>query len=208
MVLTFLPKTFIKFVNKDIENGERMAAKKKWYEVYAPKLFGGKLIAETPSFDASKLIGRKIEANVMTLLKEYSRFFVKLFFKIDKVDDTKAYTKFTGFECMRERIYRMVQRRSRRVDLIHYVTTKDGKKLRVKIIFILIRRVNTSTKSASRAEMKKYIEDYAGKKNFEDFVIEAIKGVVQEKAKKACSKVYPIGDIEIRKVELIEEKKK
>ena len=109
---------------------------------------------------------------------------------------------------MRERIYRMVQRRVRRVDVVQDVKTKDGLKIRIKTVFVLIRRVGTSIKSATRQKAKEIIEAEPKDKTFEDIVRSIISGELQQLVKKECSKVSTVGNIEIRKSEIIPEKKK
>ena len=103
---------------------------------------------------------------------------------------------------MRERIYRMVQRRVRRVDCIQDVVTKDGKNLRVKTLFVLIKRVNTSTKDLTRKRVKEAMAKTASENNLDDFIRMIIKGDLQKAVRKGVSKLYPIGDLEVRKSEV------
>ncbi len=118
-----------------------MALKKQWYEIVAPKVFGEKVIGETLCNDPKNLVGRKIEVSLLDLARDFSKFYIKLQFQVERIDGSRAYTKFVGHDCLRERIYRMVQRRARRVDIIQDARTKDGFLLRVKTVFILLMRV-------------------------------------------------------------------
>jgi len=183
-----------------------MALKKHWYDIVAPSMFENKVIGETLTADPKQLIGRKIEVSVMDLTNDYSKFYMKVQFQIEKLDGNKAHTKFIGHYCMRERIYRMIQRRIRRVDSIQDVKTKDGKTIRVKTVFILLKRINTSVKDATRRKSRELIDKIAGETDFNDFIKLIIKGELQQKIRKDVSKVYPIGDLEIRKTELKESK--
>ena len=90
------------------------------------------------------------------------------------------------------------------MDCIQDVKTKDGKEMRIKTIFVLIKRINTSVKDATRRKARQLIDKMASETNFEGFVKMIIKGELQQKIKKDLSKVYPIGDIEIRKSEVLE----
>jgi small subunit ribosomal protein S3Ae len=183
-----------------------MAIRKQWYEIISPKFLSEKKIGETLSTDPKYLIGRTISISMADLTGDFSKFYLKLNFRIESVDD-KARAKFIGHECMQERIYRMVHRYMRRVDCIHDVTTKDNQRVRVKTIFILVKRVNTSIKDSARNITKKILEETAKEKNFEDFVGVMISGELQNSIRKQISKIYPVGNIEIRKSELLEEKK-
>ena len=185
-----------------------MALKKQWYEIISPKAFGEKVLGETLSSDPKNLIDRRMAVSLLELSRDYSRFYMKLIFQVDDVQGNKAHTKLVGHDIMRERIYRMVQRRVRRVDVIQDVRTKDDLKVRLKTVFVLIRRVGTSIKSATRQKAKEIIEAEVKEKTFEDIVRSIISGDLQQLVKKECSKISTIGNIEIRKSEIIPEKKK
>ncbi len=178
-----------------------MAVKKQWYEIIAPEMFGGKAIAETLSSDPRKLVGRKLRVSLVEISRDYSKFYFKVILQIEKVEEHKALTKLIGHECLRERVYRMVQRHGRRVDVVQDVETKDGKKIRVKSVFMLIRRVGNSAKNSARKTAKDIIEDLAKKSTSEEFINAIIAGDIQHKLKKECNKVYPIGSVEVRKTE-------
>jgi len=175
-----------------------MAVKKQWYEIKAPELFGGKTIGETPSMDLRKIGGRVIEVNLMELERNYRRFFIKLKFRIIGENQGVLETEFIGHSTMNERVYKMVQRRSRRVDAIENVETKDGQKSRLKVILIIDGRVNTTIKKAVRKKTGEIIAEIAGKSKFRDFINDVISGKVNETIIKDMKKVYPCSDVEIR----------
>lgn len=179
-----------------------MALKKQWYEIVAPKMFGERVVGETLAVDPKQLVGRKVQVSIVEVSKDFSRFFVKLNFKITDVSGTKAATKLVGHDVMSERIYRMVQRHVRRVDVIQDVVTKDGVKVRVKTVFTLARRVNSALKTAARKVAFDFIEKTAKTMNFDDLMQSVIKGDVQHRLRRECSKVYPVANVEIRKTEV------
>lgn len=181
-----------------------MALKKQWYEILAPKMFSEKVIGETLAVDSKNLVNRKLQVNITELDRNNHNYFVKLNFRVENVEGTKAYTRLVGHDVMTERIYRMVRRRSRRVDTIQDVTTKDNRKLRIKIIFVLIRRINTSVKKAVRRSMEDLVAADCASMDLEDLMKTIISGKFQEKLKKQCSKIYPIGGLEVRKTEIAE----
>lgn len=184
-----------------------MAIKKQWYEIVAPKMFGGKVVGETLAVDPKSLLGRKVSVSLMELSANYAQFYIKLELQVEKVEGNRAFTKFVGHDIMRERVYRMVQRHGRRVDVIQDITTKDGVRLRIKTVFMLIRRVGTSMKNAARSTAKDFVEETAKKTTFEDLVDMIIKGDLQRQLHKECSTVYPVGNVEVRKTEILKEKK-
>lgn len=185
-----------------------MALKKQWYEIVSPKMFGGKVVGETLAVEPKSLIGRTLEVSLMEVSRDYSKFYIKLRFRIERVDGQKAMAKFIGHDTMRERIYMMVQRHGRRVDVIEDVTTKDGVKLRVKIVFVLLKRVGASKKDATRRVAREKLIEIASNTNFEDLINMIIKGELAQQIRKECNKMYPVASIEVHKTEVLEERKK
>ena len=180
-----------------------MVLKKQWYEILSPKMFGEKVIGETPAVDSKQLVNRTVEVNLMNLINDYSKFYVKIHLQVEKVENHKAYTKFIGHEVVRERIYRMIQRRLRRVDCITDVETKDGKKIRVKLVFSLVKRVNNSIKSAARKKAKESVEKAVKENDLEGLIKAVTSGSLQETIRKDVKKIYPVGNLEIRKSEVL-----
>ena len=181
-----------------------MAIKKQWYEIVAPKMFGEKIVGETLAVDPKSLMGRRIDISLMEISRNYSQFYIKLSLKVEKIEGNRAFTRFMGHDIMRERVYRMVQRHGRRIDVVQDVTTKDGVKLRMKTVFMLIRRVGTSTKNSARAFARELIDEIVKEKSFEELMEMIIKGEMQMQLKRKCSKIYPVGNMEIRKTDILE----
>ncbi len=184
-----------------------MAVKKQWYEIVAPAMFGEKVLGETLSSDPKGLVGRKIDVSLIELSKDFSKFYFKINFQVDKVEGNKATTKLVGHECMRERIYRMVQRHGRRVDVVQDITTKDGKKIRVKTVFMLIKRVGKAKKDITRKIARDIVDKVGKESTFDELVSDIIAGDLQHEIRAECNKAYPIGSIEIRKTEFAPQKK-
>src|SRR3989338_1330779 len=177
--------------------------KKQWYDIVAPEMFGSVVVGETPAADPAGLSGRVVEVSLMEISRDFQKFYIKLIFKVTSVDGNRALTKFVGHDCVYERISRMVQRHSRRVDIVQDVATKDGAKLRAKTIFILRKRVNNSIKSAARKVAKEMIEKAAAGSTLQELIESIIKGDLQLIVKKQCSRIYPVTNIEIRKTEML-----
>ena len=181
--------------------------KKKWFQILAPKIFDEKVIGETFASDPNTLTGRTVEVSLMELTNDISRFFLKLKFRINHVDGGKCFTEFYGSECTRERIYRMVQRRKKKIEAVQDVKTKDRVKVRIKVIIVTSRNVQTSVKDKIRNKSNNVIEKVINSWTVEEFVKNLIKGDIQKTIESECKKTYPIADVEIRKVEVLENKK-
>ncbi len=174
---------------------------KEWFEIRAPKFLGEGAAGETPALDANLLAGRTVESNLFEIANDPSKFHIKLFFKVDSVNGKNAYTKFSGHECTRDFISRIVQKRTGVVETNDVLELADGK-LRVKTIAIC----NRPTKSNIDSKIRKKISEMlkAEKPTIEKFVQDFISGKTQNAIRNELSKIYPIRVFEIRKTEVLE----
>lgn len=61
-----------------------MALKKQWYDIVAPKMFGEPVIGETLAVEPKHLIGRVLQVSLLEVIKDYSKFYIKLNLRIDR----------------------------------------------------------------------------------------------------------------------------
>jgi len=176
---------------------------KEWYTLIAPKIFNEKEIGTSPTGDPKSMIGRKVEVNLMNLIDDLSKYYIKFYFKVKKIEEDKALTEFDGLECLRDYISRFIRYRVRRIDTNQVLITKDKKKLRVKTIII------TSKKIKRRVEvvLKKFVEEKIKKevesKTLDDFLKSIIEDRIKNSILKEGNKIYPIRVFEIRKIETL-----
>jgi len=180
-----------------------VAIKKIWYEIIAPKIVGEITVGETPAADPKQLIGRIVNVSVADIDRKHPKFYLKLAFQIENVEGTKAFTKFVGHDILSERIYRMVQRRSSRIDSIEDLVTKDGVKLRIKPLMILPSKVATSVKHDVRRIMTETVRKIVSENTLEDIVKMILSDEIQRTIREECKKLYPVGMVEIRKSEVL-----
>jgi ribosomal protein S3AE len=64
--------------------------------------------------------------------------------------------------------------------------------------------VNTSIKDHARKHARELLDRVAKQNTLENLIKMIIKGDLQMLMKQECSKIYPVGGIEIRKTELYE----
>lgn len=179
-----------------------MAIKKIWYDILAPAMFGSAVIGQTLAAEPKQLVGRALKMALPDVGIDSRKFFIKLDLRVDSVDGTKAITKLVGHDCMAERISRMVQRHSRRVDCIQDVQAKDAK-IRVKTVLIIPHRVGTSIKDAARAKLKETVAQLVSNMTLEEFMRSVIEDKLQSAIRAASQKIYPTGIVEIRKSEVL-----
>jgi len=195
---------------KKVEKRERKPARdtwrtKGWYEVFAPSMFGGTKIGETPSVDARQLEGRVLESTLGDLIDDFSKSYIKLYFQVKGIEGNRALTKFIGHDVARDYVRSQVRRRVSKIDGVWTIATQDGYKLRLSALVTTLKRIQSSQIEAMRASMKDVIEQRAAKLTFDQFIQEAILGKLSSDVYKVIKKICPVRRVEIQKTKLISE---
>ncbi len=172
---------------------------KSWYQILAPTLFNQVPVSETLSEKPENIIGRTSEVSLKAVTNDFRKSHVKLHFRIDHIEENKAYTTFKGHELTSDYIRRMIRRRKSRVDGIYDVQTKDGAILRVKPFAITDKRVRTSQKGLVRSSMQKTILAMAKTMTMNEFIRAALDGKIGSEIYKDCKKFYPVKRVEVAK---------
>lgn len=180
-----------------------MALKKQWYDIIAPKEFGGTVLAQTLSSDPKHLINRVIKISYADMSKNFAKFFIKLHFRVVSVEGKECATELVAHSIQNDRIYRMVRRHTKKVTVVQDVITKDSKKVRVKTTLVLPNKANTTMRNKIRAKVEDLIAKKAATATFADLVKLLILGSFVMDIKKHASKLYPVAQIEFHKSELL-----
>ena len=175
---------------------------KEWFTIIAPKIFDEREIGRTMTSDPKSMIGRKLILSMMELTDSFDKFYMKISFRIIKIEGNKAYTIFDGSECLRDYISRMVLRRSRRIDTIQDLKTKDGLTMRVKCLAIISKRIKSNIQLKIRNQIKEKIKKEVESLTLEEFVNKIISDEIKKKILREERRIYPVRNFEIRKTEM------
>ena len=176
---------------------------KKWYNVLAPPSFENVTIAETLADDPNKLINRVTEVSMQDITNDFRRSHIKLYFKIDGVEDTNAHTHYIGHAFTSDYLRRMIRRRRSKIDGVFDVTTRDGAVIRVKPIATTEKRIQNSQKKLIRAVMRKIILEQGSNQTLSDFVKYILDGRISADIYKACKQLYPLKRVEVYKTQVL-----
>jgi len=177
---------------------------KEWYKIHAPMMFNQALLGETPSADATSLIGRMTEVTVHDLTGDFSKMHVKLKFRVDDVRGFEAHTVFVGQDLTSDYIRRLTRRKKTKTDHVIDVTTKDGYKIRIKPMSITDKRIQASQESAVRNLMTAEAQKAAAEMTISDLVKSIISGDMSRMLSNVSKVIVPIKRVEIRKTEVLE----
>jgi small subunit ribosomal protein S3Ae len=182
---------------------KKKAKVKETYTIISPKVFGEKEIGVTFASEPKQLIGREVILSALELVENVNKYYLKILFKINRVEGNKAFTEFHGTECLQDYISRMVVRKVRRIDTVQDLLTKDKIKLRIKTICVLSRKAKSSVQASISKKIKEVIKQEVESKNLDDFVKSLISDEIKTKILVEARKIYPIKNFEIRKVEVL-----
>jgi len=176
---------------------------KTWYNILAPPSFDNVTIADTLSSNPESLINRVTEVSFQDLTNDFRKSHIKLFFKINKVEDNNARTQFIGHTLTSDYLRRMIRRKRSKIDGVYDVTTRDGATVRVKPFATTDKRIQNSQKRIVRDTMKKSISDNAKTSTMSEFIKEVIDGKMGSDIYKNCKKLYPVKRVEIFKTQVL-----
>jgi len=176
---------------------------KGWYAVLAPPTFDNVQIADTLADGPSSMMGRIAEISLQDLTNDFRKSHIKLFFRINKVEETNAYTQFVGHTLTSDYLRRMIRRRKSKVDGVYDITTRDGAVLRVKPFATTDKRIQNSQKKVVREAMKKTLFDQGTTSTLSEFVKAILDGRTGSDIYKNCKGFYPVKRIEIYKTEVV-----
>lgn len=176
---------------------------KIWYDVRAPVLFDKVLIGQTPASDPKMLPGRVIESNMAELTgeRDMKRMRNCLSFKITSVTGKQASTEFNGFEITRDFERSLVRRKGQKISHNTTVSTKAGKKLIIKCIATAPQKVDAAQRREIFSIMDSVLAGMSRSREDADFLKDLIQGGAAHTVQRAASKIYPLRQVVIRKVQ-------
>lgn len=174
---------------------------KEWFVIVAPSYFGGVELGRTLAAEPKELIGRRLTANVASLSGDMSKFYMKITFRINGIENNRALTEFEMFECLRDYLARMVVYWVRRIDSVQDLITKDGIKLRVKTLATTSKKARTTTEKAMRMKIgnmvKAAVEGYTLEELLKKIISDELRSTIIAEGRK----IYPLKNFEFRRVE-------
>lgn len=178
---------------------------KTWFNVRAPPMYNGAVIAETLADEPDKLMGRVAEATLQDLTGDFSKMHIKMRFKVQAVRGNECGTKFAGHELTSDYIRRLTRRKHSKIDAVVDVTTKDGFSFRIKPMAVTERRAQSSQEQEIRRICERVISGAAAEHDHAQFIKEVVNGDLGQVIFQQARKIYPLKRVEIRKSEVVSE---
>jgi small subunit ribosomal protein S3Ae len=176
---------------------------KNWYNVLAPASFDHVTIAETLADEPDKLINRVTEVSLQDMTNDFRKSHYKLYFKINRIEDTNAYSQYVGHTLTSDYLRRMVRRKRSKIDAVYDVITRDGAKVRIKPFTTTDHRIQNSQKKVIRETMKQTIIKQAKASTLSEFLKYIFDGKIGKDIYQSCKKLYPVKRVEIYKTQVL-----
>ncbi len=143
---------------------------KRWFIVYAPKVFNEQKICEIPAADEKAVMGRKIKVSLDHLTHNPQHSATNVMIKVIDVNGDAAHTKLIMMEEVYSYIRSLVRRYRSVSSAVVPVTAKDSIPIVLKVIAITRSRTTASRLRAIRKQMEETIRGFTAENDANSIV--------------------------------------
>lgn len=186
---------------KKVKKGESWKAK-KWFPIIAPRVLKNAVVGETLALELADAIGRKVTLSLMALLGDMKRQNINVTVTINRTNQGKLLSEMTGYEVMPSSVKRFIRRGRDRIDDSLTLMTGDGLHVAMNTLAITKSKTTGSKITLLRKLGRSTIKEYAKKITYEELLNEVLGNKIQKTTGEILSKVYPLRNFEIRRLEL------
>ena len=179
---------------------------KKWYTLYAPKVFEVKEIGEIVSANPKNLLNRIIPISLSQIIgkKTQQTMFTSLNFRVVDVKGENAYTNLIALSVSNSYIRTFARKGRSTLDIIYKTKLKDNTHVALKVFVVTFARVSENTKRNIRETVRNYIDNYAKTHNYDELVNDLIYEKFVSDLYSKLKKITGLKRVEVKKMELIE----
>ncbi len=177
--------------------------KKKNYFLVAPKMFGSGQFGETVAAKPELVMGRCVVVNMGSLTNQMRNKGTDLMLRVEKVEGSNAYTELVGFEGKKGYLRRMFRRKSSKIEPIQFLTTKDGKKIKIKTVVVTVGKRDVSKRKAIRKELEEFVKKTVAENNCDKLVELLLDKSLFDPLFKVIRKIVPVQKAEVEFVKVV-----
>ena len=181
--------------------------KKEWYPIIAPKIFGNVVLGETYVYEPEQMIGKGIVRNLMSLTNDVKRQNINVSFKVNSVENGKAFADVISYYMAQSSIKRLVRKGVHKIDMSFSCKTSDNKDLKVKPILITRGLTTGSVATKVRKNAHEFLIKYISAITYDNLINDLVNHKLQMALKSESNRIYPLRVCEIRSMEIVLEKK-
>lgn len=173
-------------------------ARKIWYRIVGPKLFGQMELGETYLASPEGAMGRNLKINLKDLTGNMKDQNAYVKFTIDELEGTTLKASTSGYELTATSVKRAVRKNTNRLDDYLVFKTKDGKNVVIKTLLVTQIKAQRSVRKQLRQKMKVFLADEVKNNTFETVVANLVSRKTQMTLKKILYKIYPVNEAAVR----------
>jgi small subunit ribosomal protein S3Ae len=193
--------------------------KKDWYEIKVPSMFTNRNLGKTlvtrtqgTKIASDGLKGRVFEASLADLNSDEDNGFRKIKLRAEDVQDRNVLTNFWGMDFTTDKLRSLVRKWQSLVEAYADISTTDGYKMRLFCIGFTKKRPNTLKRTCYaqsaqekliRKKMVEIMEREASSCDMKELVLKLIPEAIGKEVEKACSGIYPLTNVFVRKVKIL-----
>ena len=180
----------------------KATAKKRWFQLIAPKIFNDNVIGDIPSFEAKTLIGKSIKINLAILTNDMRKQSTEVRLIISNVEGDKAKTELIGLTVVPTSIKRFVRKGKTRLDQTVKAITNDEKVVTLKILIVARNIIQGSVKASIQKEIKRFIIKKISVLNYGELSESIVFNKLVRELKEKLCKIYPLKICDVREFKL------
>ena len=173
-------------------------ARKIWYRIVGPKLFGQMELGETYLASPEGAVGRNLKINLKDITGNIKDQNAYVKFTVDEVEGTTLKASASGYELTATSVKRMVRKNTNRLDDYLVFKTKDGRNVVIKTLLVTQTKAQRSVLKQLRQKMKAFLAEEVKNNTFEMVVTNLVSRKTQMTLKKLLYKIYPINEAAVR----------
>ncbi|MEM3839466.1 MAG: hypothetical protein QXF01_02730 [Candidatus Micrarchaeaceae archaeon] len=175
---------------------------KKWFNIYAPAIFGDVVIGEIPGSDEKSMIGRVIKVNMSWITHKPEHSFITVAMKIIEANGDAAKTSLASLEQTYSFIHSLVKRGQSAIYTVDSLKDKDGRPFVLKLLIMTSYKIATPKKTAIRKTVSQFLNEYSKTIEAESLVKDILDGKLQQEAVKRIANIAEVSKFELKKIEL------
>lgn len=178
--------------------------KKRWFRIFAPKLFNERILGESLVTDQNLLLNKYLTINLMALTGDMKKQSTDLTFRVSGLRPDGAFTEVVSFEVAPSAVRRLVKRGNKAIEDSFPVKTKDDVVVRIKPLVFTRTKSRGSVSTVIRKTMKAFLVKRISSSGYYNLVMDLIDHKVQKLMRDELAKIYPIRTSEIRVMKKVE----
>jgi ribosomal protein S3AE len=179
--------------------------KKRWVQILAPKMFNETPIGDTHITEPGEAVGRNISVSIMTLTGEPGKQYISAGFLITDAAGEKLHTSILSYKILPSALRKLVRRNKDKFEDSFACMTTDKKLMRMKPFVVTRNKTTGSVMAALRKATRERVAQLVAPLTVEQVFGEIIGGKMQKAVFESIRKIYPIGAVEFRWVQLLPE---